>query len=275
MALTTAAAVGNFAGAAGDVGDTVHNIGQAESLSDLGSGLKGFADSMENAEKSMQDLNPILNQLAQAAGADKGGRSLEDTIPLCKPWYVMGAVENFQDYLLVLQKQLWRLHNLYPDAQVVNNAFLDSAKVELLIAPLAGKGMLNRVTKAEMDRVEQLRTFLDGDFGKSVKAGISGIEQFSGAHGSATSAKNGVSLGKVRSDAKLDIGYAKTKEEAASSDRPPLENEIEIDEPLALTYHDGNRFQGLKKVIVDTLENMKAALKDVHRASEPCRLSNF
>jgi len=299
--LNNVTAVGNFGNAAhgvgssiGDVGSGIADVGSGGSMAGISSGLAGFADSMENAEKSLQDLTPMLNQVAQAAGIDSGGRSLEDTIPLCKPWYMMGAVENFRDYLLTLQKQVWRLHQVHPSSRVVSDAFLDLTKAEYLIAPISGKHVFNRINAAEMEKVEQLREFLDADRGleegledaragkgratllRSLVAAFAGVEQGAGS-GMAT----GMGGGKLRSKAKMDVGYEdyNAKEGAGKNknNKPSqrLENEIEIDEALALSYHDGNGSQGLRKVMLDTYENMRLALLDVHRAAEPCRLSNF
>ncbi|CAD7948957.1 unnamed protein product [Amoebophrya sp. A25] len=293
MAFTTLHAMEGASGALYNVGNKLGAAANNDPLSyqglkNIGAGVAEAADALGGFEKSLADLTPILNQVAQAVGVDKGGRSLEDTIPLCKPHYIMGAVENFRDYLLTLEKQLWRMHSVSPHAAAVNNAFMDASKAEVLLAPLAGKGIYQRVTKAEFDKVEELGRFLDDQLGPGVRAASDSLLAAArdpsvlegpgptpgGSAGEADdvgSALSGGGRGQVRSAAKPDLGYA-AKQTGA---RTGTENEIEIDDDLALQYHDGNRFEGLRKVVTETFESMRMALKDVHRAAEPCRLSNF
>ena len=73
---------------------------------------------------------------------------------------------------------VWQLHRLRPDSQPVSNAFLDLSKLELVAAPVTGKGLLQRLNYDDMQRIRKINAFLakEGEIEGAISAALSGAQ---------------------------------------------------------------------------------------------------
>jgi len=199
--------------------------------------------------------------------SDEEARPPEDTAPVCKPQAMIGATEEFMDFLLVLEKQVWQLHLLRPESEPVGKAMLDLAHIELLAAPVTGRGMAQRINAEELGKLREVEQFL----GSGVMRDIEGAFADAGQAPKAPKKNKGApgEEDKRRSNLKIALGYE------TSDDDSDVKNAIPVHGQLAKKYLGGNAIGGLEKTVLETVERVRDAVKDVIFYSEPCQLSNF
>ena len=85
-----------------------------------------------------------MDKLDDDMSNDEAAPPPNDVAPVCKPQAMIGAGEEFLDQLLILEKQLWQLHLLRPNSEAIGKAFLSVSHLEVLAAPVTGRGMASR-----------------------------------------------------------------------------------------------------------------------------------
>lgn len=207
-----------------------------------------------------------LDQMSKSLGIDQtGGKFPSEVIPRCKPWYMMASIENFRDYLLTMQKQVWQLHTERPSGKGISAAFLDLTKLEYLLAPISGKGIHSRITKDEVDRISEIREFLDVENPHGLKGSLEAAATDAGYP------TQGMDV-KLRATQGPDLGYPRLNKLIGDG---AVRNSIKIDRSLAYVYHGDNKWKGVMKTLENLHTKLIEASADMIRAAEPCQLSNF